>query len=204
MSDPTAIDLRLDPLHQRMTGRTHHGNLEIDVPYVSRVNQDLWMGGCMDGLRLPHEITHVFSLYPWERYVLASHQTRTEVRMYDSLDQDLSEVWAIADQVIEAQKTGQVLVHCQAGLNRSGLVTAAVLIKEGALPSVAIRRLRALRSPAVLCNPTFEAWLLRQAPGGRPSCCEGTPVSHDGSRGCKSGSIASGGTRAHCTCDACF
>lgn len=35
-------------------------------------------------------------------------------------------------------------------------------------------------------------------------CCEGTPVSHNGSRMCQSGSIASGGNRAHCTCDRCF
>lgn len=30
------------------------------------------------------------------------------------------------------------------------------------------------------------------------------PVSHDGSRRCESGSIASGGNRSHCTCDRCF
>lgn len=28
--------------------------------------------------------------------------------------------------------------------------------------------------------------------------------SHNGSPRCESGSIASGGTRAHCTCDTCF
>lgn len=28
--------------------------------------------------------------------------------------------------------------------------------------------------------------------------------SHDGSTRCESGSIASGGTRAHCSCDTCF
>ena len=28
--------------------------------------------------------------------------------------------------------------------------------------------------------------------------------SHDGSKNCKSGSIASGGTKAHCSCDTCF
>ena len=28
--------------------------------------------------------------------------------------------------------------------------------------------------------------------------------SHNGSRGCESGSIASGGHRSHCTCDRCF
>lgn len=28
--------------------------------------------------------------------------------------------------------------------------------------------------------------------------------SHDGSRHCRSGSLASGGKRSHCSCDACF
>jgi len=28
--------------------------------------------------------------------------------------------------------------------------------------------------------------------------------SHDGSTHCESGSLASGGTHAHCTCDTCF
>lgn len=28
--------------------------------------------------------------------------------------------------------------------------------------------------------------------------------SHDGSSRCESGSIASGGTRSHCSCDVCF
>ena len=45
---------------------------------------------------------------------------------------------------------------------------------------------------------------------GCPQCIEiettykGFGPSHNGSRGCESGSIASGGTHAHCTCDACF
>lgn len=33
---------------------------------------------------------------------------------------------------------------------------------------------------------------------------QGMYPSHDGSAMCKSGSIASGGNKAHCTCDACF
>lgn len=37
-----------------------------------------------------------------------------------------------------------------------------------------------------------------------PECKAGTPVSHCGSRYCRSGSLASGGHRAHCTCDTCF
>ena len=33
---------------------------------------------------------------------------------------------------------------------------------------------------------------------------EGMKPSHFGSARCESGSIASGGNRAHCTCDTCF
>lgn len=38
------------------------------------------------------------------------------------------------------------------------------------------------------------------------SQCErgGFGPTHDGSRFCKSGSIRSGGNKAHCTCDVCF
>ncbi len=32
----------------------------------------------------------------------------------------------------------------------------------------------------------------------------GQGPSHNGSRNCSSGSIASGGTRAHCSCDCCY
>jgi len=44
----------------------------------------------------------------------------------------------------------------------------------------------------------------------RPKCEEcrrigsGFGPRHNGSRHCESGSIASGGDRAHCTCDTCF
>ena len=32
----------------------------------------------------------------------------------------------------------------------------------------------------------------------------GIAPTHNGSKGCESGSIASGGKNAHCTCDVCF
>jgi hypothetical protein len=41
-------------------------------------------------------------------------------------------------------------------------------------------------------------------PGCKGCNVVGMSPGHDGSRYCKSGSIASGGTRAHCTCDTCF
>ena len=39
---------------------------------------------------------------------------------------------------------------------------------------------------------------------GCATCDAGTPVSHFGFVHCRSGSLASGGRTAHCTCDGCF
>ena len=53
----------------------------------------------------------------------------------------------------------RVLIRCQAGLNRSGLVTALVLIKEGHDPKAAIDLLRTKRDRDALCNADFAEWL---------------------------------------------
>lgn len=58
--------------------------------------------------------------------------------------------------------------------------------------------------PVIGCQPCNEALL--QA-GKCPACVhigDGFGPSHNGSRRCESGSIASGGNRAHCSCDTCF
>jgi DNA-damage-inducible protein D len=39
---------------------------------------------------------------------------------------------------------------------------------------------------------------------GCPECAAGSAVPHDGSPDCTSGSIASGGTKAHCICEYCY
>lgn len=57
----------------------------------------------------------------------------------------------------------KVLIRCQAGINRSGLVTALVLIREGYSPEDAIRLIRDNRCEAALSNSLFEAWLLEKA-----------------------------------------
>ena len=54
----------------------------------------------------------------------------------------------------------KVLIRCQAGLNRSGIVMALVLIRDGYSPAEAITLMREKRSPAVLCNQQFTRWLL--------------------------------------------
>jgi protein-tyrosine phosphatase len=159
--DHTKIDIRFDPTHQRMSGVAVHGNTPFDVPFISKVYDDLWQGGCQSGLRLPTFIDHLVSLYPWEQYHEGHElKSRLVVRMYDDLaGPNRDEVEGVARWINAARKTGTVLVHCQAGLNRSGLVTAAALILEGMPAKEAIQTLREARSDAVLCNPSFASWL---------------------------------------------
>ena len=57
----------------------------------------------------------------------------------------------------------RVLIRCQAGWNRSGLVTALVLIRDGYSPEEAIDLIRANRCSHALSNSIFERWLLEAA-----------------------------------------
>jgi protein-tyrosine phosphatase len=159
-NDPTRIPLEFDPLAQHLTGYTGHKNLYIDVPFISHIQGNLYQGGCAPGMILPPNIVNVVSLYPWERYTV-EHQLHSflEVRMHDSLTQDLEQVDTIAGWVNARLDDGPTLVHCQAGINRSSLVTARALMLQGMPASDAIDLLRERRSPACLCNSTFEEWL---------------------------------------------
>lgn len=57
------------------------------------------------------------------------------------------------------KKGKRVLVRCQAGINRSGLVMALMLIREGYSAEDAINLMRTKRGEAVLANKHFERWL---------------------------------------------
>jgi protein-tyrosine phosphatase len=129
-TDLTKIAIQTDPLRRRMQGVTMHKEIPFDVPYITQIAENLWQGGCTDGLVLPTHINYVVSLYPWERYTIG-HKVRGEmyIRMYDSPDQMLDEVKDIAHMAGLWRKNGNVLVHCQAGLNRSSLIVAKMLTK---------------------------------------------------------------------------
>lgn len=162
VNDPTAIDIDFNPLTQRMRGVARHGNVPFDVPFISHIKDNLYQGGCETGLILPRNIKHLISLYPWERYIVA-HDLDSELyfRMYDDVNQGFKQVYELALYVLERAQTGPVLLHCQAGLNRSALVAATALhLYDGRGGEAAIDLLRTQRSPAVLCNPAFEKWVL--------------------------------------------
>lgn len=149
----------------RITGFVPHAQRRgldpnLDVPLISHVKGNLWQGGCMQGVCLPDDFKYVFSLYPWEKYTLGPDTERVEFRLYDSLEQTMDEFEDVARQVQDACTKGKTLVHCQAGLNRSGTVAARALMLDGMTARDALYLLRAQRSPLVVCNETFENWLL--------------------------------------------
>jgi len=135
----------------------------ISLPLVSEILHPLYMGGCIDGVRLDDSYDVVYSLYPWEKYALGPTTERVEVQMYDSNVVETEVVHDVADQVVAAFRAGRkTLVHCQAGINRSGMVTALALMKMGRSVEEAIALLRERRGEIVLVNVDFVRWLHAQ------------------------------------------
>lgn len=128
----------------------------FDAPLISPVDGNLYQGGCQQGVPLGDEFATVVSLYPWERYGLAEGVELYEFQMYDSSEGVLFEdLVKASDAVLKGLAKGNTLVHCQAGLNRSGLVAAFTLMRLGKSAQEAIDLLRRQRSSFVLCNKTF-------------------------------------------------
>jgi hypothetical protein len=145
-----------------------------DFPLHSEILPGLWVGGTDDldtieesvVLNEPKQITKkdfdaVVTLYAWANPV---DWMVEELRFgfYDSdVDHIDSESLATAVSFAHSKwKAGKkVLIRCQAGLNRSGLTAALVLIEAGYTPDEAITLLRTKRTSYVLCNGEFEAYV---------------------------------------------
>jgi protein-tyrosine phosphatase len=156
---------KTDPRTRRFKGRTFHGDMDFDVPFMSVVDErkpglpyPLWQGGCEGWLVLPKDIKHVVSLYTGERYIVEHDLlSETYISMADSTDQGTGQVSLLAEWVNLCRQTGSVLVSCQAGLNRSSLIVAKSLHLNGfGSGDEIVEHLRKVRSPAALCNPAFE------------------------------------------------
>lgn len=79
-------------------------------------------------------------------------------------DIDLNRLRKAVDFAHQQWKSGdRVLIRCQAGLNRSGLVMALVLIKDGYSAIDAIELIRTQRGEYAICNSHYEKWLLTSA-----------------------------------------
>jgi hypothetical protein len=75
----------------------------------------------------------------------------------------ITEIEALADWVHRQWKTGdRVLIRCQAGMNRSSLITALVLMKDGMSANEAIELIRKERSEYCLSNQHFVEYLQKR------------------------------------------
>jgi hypothetical protein len=150
-------------------------NYEI-TPLYSEVAPNLFMGGTDYNATIDQaqELRHfdgsnefdcVVTLYAWA----APANWGVEERRFGFPDADLiaDYIPTIVDLAFWAHakwKAGKrVNIRCQAGLNRSGIVTALTLMIDGMSADAAIDLLRTKRSSYALCNGEFEHWLLTDA-----------------------------------------
>jgi protein-tyrosine phosphatase len=145
-------------------------------PLWSEVLPNLWQGGTAGndeiiyGTPNPNaritkaDFDTVITMYA---YAQAADWHVRELRygIYDSdmKDFDYEELFELVRSAHKDWLKGKkVLIRCQAGWNRSGLITALVLIRDGMPAQEAIDLIRATRSPHALCNDDFVLFLLKQ------------------------------------------
>ena len=138
----------------------------------SHIQPDLFMGGTADddvcygpaGQKAPQEddsFDCVVTLYAHAKPVYWG----IEEMRYGFVDRGIEDInlERLGDVVVWAYKKWQggnrVLIRCQAGLNRSGLVSALVLMYKGASANEAIRIIRLTRSADALFNKNYVTWL---------------------------------------------
>lgn len=164
-------DTTADLVSQPITGYLADGsNRHINLPLISHIVDNLYVGGHDDYVDLTDKFSHVFSLYVWGKpYQSAEGTVHQAWTMYDShgrieardADENAVDLGEIVYQIVSAlNKGGNVLVHCQAGINRSNLLSALVLRAWKNMTSLeAIALLRERRGDIVLANRTFEVYL---------------------------------------------
>ena len=146
------------------------------TPLYSEVAPNLFMGGTDDNATIDHpqELQYfeggntfdcVVTLYAWA----APANWGVEERRFGFPDADIIEEYLptiieLAQWAHAKWSSGKrVNIRCQAGLNRSGLITALTLMISGMSADEAIDTLREKRSTYALCNGEYEHWLLTEA-----------------------------------------
>lgn len=155
--------------------RPDNGQSQVREPLWSEVLEGLWQGGTDDNdtniqLRKPminpEHFNTVITMYAFANPVdWFVKEFRYGVWDSDINKMDTEELFDIVRVAHTDWKRGKkVLVRCQAGWNRSGLITALVLIRDGMDAREAINLIREKRSQWALCNKSFERFLVEQDP----------------------------------------
>lgn len=148
--------------------------LEIEEPteLFNEILPNLFMGGTSDDatINIPQKLSHfdgerdfdcIVTLYAWASPAnWGVEERRLGFPDAQIVDEYLDAIHEMATWAHSRWKLGKkVLIRCQAGLNRSGLLTALVLIDEGYSPSDAIALIREKRSGWALCNADYVSYL---------------------------------------------
>ena len=141
----------------------------------SKIAPNLFQGGTddLDVIHLPARNNRkrtdlpfdaIVTMYAWARPADWNVQEfRYGVPDASIRDIDLQRLKQAVDFGYDRWKSGdRVLIRCQAGLNRSGLVTALILIKDGMSPERAIDLIREGRGEDALFNRDFRTWLMTE------------------------------------------
>jgi len=105
---------------------------------------------------------HILNLYPWMKYEVPEGVDYKELRMLDSHHIDTAFIDSAMEWLQAAfdADDGPILVHCQAGINRSNLTMATFLVTRlGWDPAGVIDHIRQMRCATALCNPAFEDYV---------------------------------------------
>ncbi len=148
-------------------------NMELNnsASLFSEITTNLWQGGTPDEIHCDvssvssfldntHNFTAVVTLDSYSQPVGRSIK---ELR-YGFIDgrierNEIPKLLEVADWAYENWQRGEkVLVRCQAGANRSGLIVAIVLMKDGYSAQEAIDLIRSKR-PFALSNSEFVSFL---------------------------------------------
>ena len=131
------------------------GTDDLDVIHLAQTNT-------RPRVDLPFDA--IVTMYAWARPADWNIQEfRYGVPDASISDIDLNRLRQAVEFGYDRWKAGdRVLVRCQAGLNRSGLVLALILIKDGLAPQEAINRIRENRGSDALFNADFHNWLLQE------------------------------------------
>lgn len=170
MSGLTAQDVLEEYSDIRIGGlATSCGMAPIDTALFSQILDDkVWTGGSVAewGRPMTPYFRHILNFYPWVEYDVPPGVNYKEIRMTDGRTIDrsmLEEAAAFIDNAYSQE--GPILIHCQAGINRSNFALAYWLVtRKGWSADEAIEKIRQGRGPAALCNPTFVDFLRNNLP----------------------------------------
>jgi len=144
----------------------------MEVPLYSEIAPGLWMGGTddFDTVDRPNELPRLSSEREFDAVVTLNAYANPfgwyvrELRFGfpdAPLDEDHAHlIEEVADWAFQAWKREErLLIRCQAGMNRSGFVTALLLIRDGMSAEKAIALIRKKRHPDALSNSSYLNYL---------------------------------------------